>query len=235
VAIRAITFDWWCTLFRDAAGEERMALRAGALADAAGVSRERAEDALHAVARAFHAHHVEHQVTLRPSDAVRIACGVLESRLDDATAADLADRFATAILAHSPVPIEGALEAVEAAAARFPVGVISDSGLSPGASLRKLLDRHGFTPHFAVLIFSDEAGVSKPQPKVYHQAAAALGVEPYQLLHIGDLERTDVLGAHQVGARAALFAGDNRRHIDDTRADYVLHNWAEFMELLPEL
>jgi len=56
-----------------------------------------------------------------------------------------------------------------------------------------------------------------------------------ELLHIGDLEPTDVAGAIAVGARAALFGGDNDRYVGATQAHYTYTSWAEFIERLPEL
>jgi putative hydrolase of the HAD superfamily len=236
MAIRAITFDFWRTLFREA-GEpvERRKIRIDALCDAAGVTAAAAEQALATAEGEFLRHHIEKQQTLAPPDAVRIVSRELAKTFPPNVEAHLADVFGTAILHHPPVPLDHAIEAVSAAAERFAVGVISDAGLSPGSSLRALLDRHGFLSYFKALAFSDEVGVSKPQPAMFHTAADGLGVHPSEMLHIGDLEWTDVIGAKGVGARAALFAGDNTRHRDATSADYTFNSWREFLDALPNL
>jgi len=231
--VRAVTFDFWSTLFRDANGDARHQIRVDAFADATSVSKEEAADALKVAWAEFDRVHRGEQRTLLPEDGVRIAAETLGIIVEAPVAADLARVFATAILAHGPDPIAGALEAVEAAAAHVPVGLISDTGVSPGDSLRRLLDRHGFTEWFTAMTFSDEVGVSKPQAPMFERAARDLSVEPHELLHIGDLEATDVAGAQACGAKAALFAGVNTRHADNTRADYVFHSWPEFIEALP--
>jgi len=107
--------------------------------------------------------------------------------------------------------------------------------LSPGSSLRTLLERNGFLPYFQSVIFSDEVGVSKPHALMFETCARGLGVDARDLLHIGDLEMTDVAGAKAIGAQAALFAGDNARHLEGTTADYVFMKWGEFIEALPGL
>lgn len=235
VAIEGITFDFWRTLFTNSGAEERRALRAEALAKTAGVSVDAAHEAVNDALHKFLMVHVKEQRTLRPEDALPMVEDSLGVMLADSDRVELADAFATAILVHPPELIEGAVEAVAAAAERFPVALISDSGVSPGTSLEVLLERHGLREFFTSLVFSDVVGVSKPQSAMYHKAAYDLGVPVKSLLHLGDLEPTDIAGALNVGARAALFAGDNKRFIDKTRAHFTFHSWAEFVDALPDI
>ncbi len=233
--VRGITFDFWRTLFRDAHSAERQQLRAKAFAEVSGRSEDEVGVALRSVNERFYEHHMTHKRTLTPHDALRMVCEELVVKLSDGDEQRLVGVFATAIVEHSPVPIDGALDAVRQAAERVPVGVVSDSGLSPGSSLQVLLDRNGFTPYFKTIVFSDEVGVSKPQALMFETAAKGMGLEPRELLHIGDLEWTDVAGAKAIGARAALFAGDNARHLGETEADFTFTSWDEFIRQLPAL
>jgi len=235
MSIRAITFDFWGTLFRDVDGEARQQMRIEALAHVARVSLESAADALKLVWNEFNRCHKQEQRTLTPADAVRLATGSLDVTLRPAAARKLAHTFGTAVLTHSPEPIKGALEAVRAAAKHGPIALISDTGISPGTSLQKLMDRFGFTESFNVLTFSDVVGVSKPQAPMFERTAVNLGVAPSELLHIGDLEGTDIAGALAIGAKAALFVGENDASQEGTRAHYVFHSWREFVALLPQL
>lgn len=233
--VRAITFDFWRTLFRDAEYTERQDVRIEAFSKAAGVSRAEVADAFDVTWAEFYRHHVEEERTLYPEDAVRITAETLNVVLAPELVGELTEVFATAILKHPPQPIEGSLDAVRAAAAIRPVGIVSDAGVSPGSSLRRLLERHGFLPYFQALIFSDEVRVAKPQALMFETAARDLGVRPTELLHIGDLEHTDVAGAQRVGAKAGLFTGDNAAHLGATQADYTFTSWRQFVELLPGL
>ena len=177
MAVKAITFDFWRTLFKDDRVQER----------------------------------------------------------HDAQRETLADYFATAILEYPPEPIDGALEAVHAAADLLPIGIVSDSGISPGTSLRALLDRFGMLERFTALTFSDELGVAKPRREMYEHAAEGLNVRLRDMLHIGDLEPTDIKGALDIGAQAALFAGDNDRFAENTKAQYTFLSWQDFIDALPRL
>ena len=231
----AITFDFWRTLFRDERSEERQELRIEAFMRLTGVPEAATREAFSVWPTEFARVHIEEQRTLTPNDAVRMVCETLCLSLTPAVRQELADTFANAILNFPAAPIEGALDAVRAAAARVPVGIISDTAISPGRCLRQLLERNGFSPYIAVATFSDEVGVSKPQAPMFERTAAQLGVPVSSLLHIGDLEPTDVKGVHGVGGMAALFGGDNDRFVGTTAAEHTFTSWEAFVRCLPDM
>lgn len=228
--MRAVTFDFWWTLFRDRDSDLRHELRADALAGAAGVSKEDASEALRAALAEFARVHIDEQRTLGPLDAVDFAERHLGVSVPGERRAPLAERFASVILEHPPVPVEGALDAVRAVSARMPAGLISDTGISPGKSLRVLLQRNGFLPHLRSLTFSDEVGVAKPQTAMFARTAGELGVEARDILHVGDLEPTDIAGIQALGGRGGLFTAVNDRYADATRADHVFTGWSAFLD-----
>ena len=230
MAVKAVTFDFWRTLFRDTRSRERREVRVRALVQIAGIEEDHARTALKNVLDHFLRTHVYEQRTLHPRESIPLLERELGRTFETAMAAELVEIFATAILREPPDPIDGALEAVAATAERMPIALISDSGISPGSSLTVLLDRHGFTPYFKRLSFSDEVGVAKPQSAMYAHAAEGLGLNPTDTLHIGDLEPTDIRGAHAVGARAALFAGDNDKYLGRTAAQHTITDWREYAQ-----
>lgn len=235
MAIRAITFDFWRTLFWDPVSKERFRLRAEIIARAADLPLEDAKIVMKGISSRFMEHHIEKQQTLAPRDAVEMIAQALKREFAKDEAKTLAEELAEAILMHPPEPVDGAAEAVRAAAERVPVGIVSDAGLSPGTHLRKLLDRHDMLAPFGGFAFSDEVGVAKPQAAMFHCAARAINVPPHEILHIGDLEPTDIAGARAVGATAALFTGDNDKYFEATAAHYTFSSWGEFVDALPDL
>jgi len=235
VAIKAVTFDFWRTLFRENERDERTQIRIDAFIEATGAPVDEVMPAFEKTWGEFLRHHIEEQRTLRPQDAVRLTAEALDITLEDDVFTELTEIFGTAILRFPPIPIDDALEAVQHSAAHVPVGIISDSGISPGTSLRKLLLNHGFSKCLSNMVFSDELGVAKPQAAMYHEAARGLGVHVTELLHIGDLQPTDIIGAQNVGASAALFAGDNARFYDKTTAEHSFRSWREFIDRFTEL
>lgn len=234
--VRAITFDWWGTLFCDAKTRSRGELRLDILVEVTGAERAAADNALSAVWAAFDRSHRLDQRTLTAEDAVRMACEHLNVCIAPPEIERVAEAFACAVLEYEPQPIEGALEAVQAAAACVPIGIISDTGVSPGRVLRQLMDRNGFTEWFRAFTWSDElGGMAKPRAGNYLHAAQQLGVPVESMLHIGDLPHTDIAGAKAVNARAALFTAVNQQPPGLVAPDYTFATWQEFIDTLPRI
>jgi HAD superfamily hydrolase (TIGR01509 family) len=76
--------------------------------------------------------------------------------------------------AHLPL-LPGALDAVHALAARWPLAVASSA---PRSLIDAVLDAAGLRPAFAAAVSSEEVARGKPAPDVYLEATARLGVPP---------------------------------------------------------
>jgi putative hydrolase of the HAD superfamily len=95
------------------------------------------------------------------------------------------------------------------------IGIISNAQfftplLFP-AFLDKSLENLGFDPELCV--FSYRLLEAKPSPQLFRRALEVLsrrGVEPDQVLYVGNDRLNDIWPASQTGMRSALFAGDNR-------------------------
>jgi putative hydrolase of the HAD superfamily len=140
--------------------------------------------------------------------------------------------FAESILQYPPDLMPGVEHALEQLNSRFLLGIVSDTGFSPGSVLRKLLDAKGITHYFSYFSFSDETGVAKPHPKAYTTILDNADVAPAESLHIGDIEATDITGAKNLGMKAIKFTGDRANFlIEDagtkTIADAEFDNWID--------
>lgn len=82
------------------------------------------------------------------------------------------------------------------------LGIICNTGLTPGFGLRKFLTRKGVAKYFDLMLFSDELGVRKPSPKIFQMAARKFQIEPREIVHIGDNLKSDVWGARNAGFKA---------------------------------
>jgi putative hydrolase of the HAD superfamily len=141
------------------------------------------------------------------------------------------DEFESMEVEIAPQPVPHVVEALSALAARYRLGIISDTIITPGRGLRTLLDRMGVGHLFSHHVFSDEVGKSKPAPRVFALACAGLDVRPSGLLHVGDREQNDVMGPILFGARAALYTGVVDRGSASTAAQLVIDD----LRALPEL
>jgi putative hydrolase of the HAD superfamily len=89
----------------------------------------------------------------------------------------------------------------------YKVGLISDC--SPETP--KAWPVTPFKGIFDVTIFSCEAGVKKPDPRIYHMACDQLGVKPEDCLYVGDGSSNELTGALKAGMRPVqiLDPGEN--------------------------
>jgi HAD superfamily hydrolase (TIGR01509 family) len=128
---------------------------------------------------------------------------------------------------HLPL-IEGAAEAVERLAARWPLAVASSSN-RPIIDLT--LELSGLARFFLVTVSSEEVPRGKPAPDVYLEAAKRLGVDPTACAAVED-SHNGILSAKGAGMR--VIAIPNRRYPPATdtlaAADAVL---ASINELTP--
>jgi putative hydrolase of the HAD superfamily len=60
------------------------------------------------------------------------------------------------------------------------------------------------------LTFSDECGIRKPDPDIFHLALRQVGVLPEQAVHVGDDPVLDVEGARDAGMRVIQVAPTGR-------------------------
>lgn len=216
--VRAVTFDLWDTLVADDSDEAVRSARGlpskadarrlafEAYATARGVSAEAAAGALEAANGRFrHQWKVLHR-TPHIGDRLLDGLGEIGLTADDGFEA-LVETFAQMEVRIPPKLAPGAREVLEALHSEYRLGIVSDAIVTPGAQLRELLAGYDLLRFFDVTVFSDEAGASKPDPKVFHLAAAGLGVEVTEIVHIGDRPANDIAGPRAAGAKGLLYTG----------------------------
>jgi HAD superfamily hydrolase (TIGR01549 family) len=242
VAIKAVSFDFWNTLFTEAAdGFQFYAVRRhGLLSEAVGefrpVTAEEIRHACHVEAQAHHSIWINEHRTLNAEERIVNCVGRLGVSLPEDRVSDLARAFEEGILERPPVLIEGAREAVLSLSQKYRLGIISDVGFSPGRVLRQVLSQVELIDVFDSLVFSDEAGHSKPHIEVFKQTARTLQSSPDEMAHVGDLEHTDVVGAKRAGYRAIRFVGVTPMDPDErTIADRVTSDLRELPTLIDAL
>ena len=77
---------------------------------------------------------------------------------------------------------------------RFALGTISNGFAD--------LEAIGLAGHFRISVAAHKLGFAKPDPRIFHQACAALQVEPHEALYVGDDPLLDVEGAQKAGLGA---------------------------------
>jgi HAD superfamily hydrolase (TIGR01662 family) len=92
------------------------------------------------------------------------------------------------------------LSGLRAAGCRL--GIVSNA--SDDADVQELVDQAAIRPYFDFVLTSALAGVRKPHPLIFQQALANWpGVQPGQVLMVGDLRSADIAGANNLGLASA--------------------------------
>lgn len=83
--------------------------------------------------------------------------------------------------------------------ARYALGLVSNFSHSPTAlEVLREADLHA---QLDPIVISDEVGIRKPRPEIFRAALERLGLEPHEVVHVGDDLSADVRGAGELGLR----------------------------------
>jgi putative hydrolase of the HAD superfamily len=99
-------------------------------------------------------------------------------------------------------PVEGALELLRAVHARAATGVVTNNVAS---EQRQKIAACGFGPLLDTVVISEEAGVTKPDPRIFEIALGRLGRSAAEAVMLGDAWNADIEGARAAGIRPIWF------------------------------
>ena len=230
--LRALTFDYWDTLYEGGALPERVALRrtaVGALLGAYGRNLPEAqlralyEESGREAERWWSEEHRGYRTDDRLRWILERAAVTPRERCEHVAAA--ADAVDNALLMLPPAMLAGAWPMLRTLSKRFALAVVSDTGFASGRAQDRLLEKDGARDMFAATIYSMDVGHAKPRPEIFAAAVAELGVPAAEILHVGDNERTDVRGALAAGFRAVRL--DVVRSGGPSEAEFVARSFEE--------
>jgi FMN phosphatase YigB (HAD superfamily) len=216
--ITVVTFDLWQTLLLD----NRELGRARAQ-----VRLEGAQQALYKFGEEYDLEHIRgayracyrhcHKVRERNLDVsfreqVEIFINKISPRLVDRLPEEITQEiiraYADSFFVHPPIPHVDAtavLSGIKKMGLR--VGLISNTGMTPGVAFRRFLDEHGMLRYFDILTFSDEVKLAKPSDEIFLMTLRALGASPDESIHVGDHVQNDVIGANRAGMKTIWIEG----------------------------
>jgi putative hydrolase of the HAD superfamily len=227
--IEAVTFDLWDTLIREEPGGSAKvaSLRIGKIADILdSCGRPHGMERLEAAYSAT-GHHLEEiwsesrdvSVAYQVRFLLRRLDDDLPDSLDDDAIADIVSVYSDSMIQHPPRLLPGAEKALAEVRGSVPgMGLISNTGKTPGRVLRSVMDSLGILRFFDTTTFSDEMLLRKPAPAIFVKTLGDLGVAPRDAVHVGDDLLADIHGAKGVGMRAVHIAGPSNDSDADARA-----------------
>jgi len=249
MTVRGITFDFWDTIVDDDTDEPKRADRG--LPTKASARRDTFVDEVlrhhpsvgveaaiaafdHAQATFRHHWKVEHHT---PCVADRLSVGFHQLGIPKTPGFDaLVAEWEGMEVSIPPNLVPGIERCLSALQGRYRIGIISDAIVTPGVGLRQILKDYGLFHYFDHFVFSDEAGASKPAPRVFELATAGLGVEASELAHVGDRPANDIAGPNAFGAHSVLYTGVvDRRTADCAAASVVVDHMDDLPNAIAEL
>ena len=202
--------------------------------------RQHMESALEAAHSEAHRRWEHQRCAFTTSERLRFTftqLAIPPEKINARSFAQLCNEFESISLTLPPQLLPGAVETLEELASQYRLGLICDTGLTPGRILRQLMQRDGLTSKFARLTFSDELGTTKPHRQNFLYTLSFLDASPEEAVHVGDLAPTDVAGALGAGMQAILCRADGQSTAaDDLTADVpVIHHLHELPGLIHRL
>ena len=220
--ITAVTFDLWQTLLLDhrELGRNRAQLRLEGTQEALKrVGEDYDVEHLREAYRACYRHcHRVREDNLDVSFREQVEIFVnhispdLVDRLPEEIIQEITRAYSDAFFVHPPVPHPNSVAVLQGVRGMgLGVGLISNTGMTPGTAFRIFLEQHHMLKYFDSLTFSDEVKLSKPSDQIFRMAVDSLHTTPEQTIHVGDHVINDVQGAKQVGLRTVWIEGFYQR------------------------
>lgn len=87
--------------------------------------------------------------------------------------------------------------------------LVSNTGFIKGKTLESAMEKLGISSLFTHKIFSDEIGISKPNPKIFEELLRVCGYDSSEILHVGDNPIADG-GSEKLGIKFFQINSNNQ-------------------------
>lgn len=95
---------------------------------------------------------------------------------------------------------------------------------------RHVLDKHGLSSFFRVVVVSRDIGFRKPDPRIFNYTLKELRVKSQQAIHVGNSVLTDVIGAKNAGMKAVWIKKEEQPILEVP--DYVVNSITDLPRIL---
>lgn len=236
---RAILFDFWQTLFHDMKERETFESRKELMRQ---FLHERGHNCTGQVDAAFEASRpwfldVYHREQRTPVVHERLTWvfAYLDISVDQTDLDDLSREFEEMGLMLDPRLTDNLAPVLEQLSRDYSLGIVSDTGYTPGRVLRKHMKRHDVLKYFSAFSFSDETGRAKPHAHQFENVLNSLGVAAANTIHCGDLPSHDVRGAKALGITSILYTGCHTEAANGYEPDFVIADWRELTSIVDKV
>lgn len=234
--LRAVTFDCWGTLIYESDPERTFEMRSVAFFELLMEAGAEAtlEEAITALNNAW-TRHAQCWAKEISTGSLEVALWALQSFdiYDSRYHQRLVDILEATPKYHGVKVLDGAEQTLEKLRELdIRRGLICDTGLVSAKVVRELLSSVNLIEALETLVFSDEIGVPKPNLRMFQTALYGLKTSPEYAVHVGDLKRTDVAGARNVGMASVRIRWRYDDQSDFPEADVVVDSHYHLQDVL---
>jgi len=159
--------------------------------------------------------------------------------LDPGIMDEIAEFYSDSFLVHPPPAHVDAVQVLQSIKDMgLIMGLISNTGMTPGFTFRSYMDEEGMLDFFQTLTFSDEVKLAKPGSQIFMMTLKALRATPEQTIHVGDHVTNDVMGAKRCGMKTIWINGFYERedpNDPETEPDITVSSLADVVPAVAKL
>lgn len=154
----------------------------------------------------------------------------IELKIEDGK--EINNTFEALMLTNPPALKKGVFNTLSTLNVDYSIGMISDTGITPGRIIREVLKDYNILDFFDVTVFSDETGFYKPHPIAFQTALNLLNCPPRNAIHVGDLLDTDIKGAIDYQMQAVWIRDPQTQNPGSITPDYEISEIPEILEII---
>lgn len=149
---------------------------------------------------------------------------------------DLLTREFEPMMLQDPPPLKkGVTKTLEDLNPDYQIGLISNTGVTPGKVINKVLEEYDILQYFDSLVYSDETGLFKPHQKMFETPLNKFNCRPENAIHIGDMLETDIKGANDFKMKSIWINDRNSPKSTEIIPDYEVQQIPEVIQIIRDL
>lgn len=116
---------------------------------------------------------------------------------------------------------------------RYKLGPLSNTESRSSETVCDELREAELDGFFDVIVTACDAGIRKPNPRIFEIVLEKLGVKPDEAVMVGDIISTDIFGGNRIGMRTVLLQpSEEYQRSSWEHPDHTIKSLKEILELL---
>lgn len=159
----------------------------------------------------------------------------LEIKLPQSDIELIKNEFEETMFTNPPPLKTGVKETLRELSEDYKIGLISNTGITPGRVIKKILEDYDILNYFLFTLFSDETGYYKPSQIMFKTALKEFKCKPANIIHVGDILETDIKGAKECGILTIWFNDSFIPKSNNIQPDYEIHLISDVIEIVENI